>query len=488
MSNLIIPPDVCVSIMDAAGNQEVLYRPTEKGLEYHQCTAANALLVGGRGSGKSTIGRWDCHMRALAHPGYTYIVLRRTYPELAKSHLMYIPAEMKKLGGYFHHTDKIAYYPNGSRGYFNHCQSEADVLNLLSAQFCLAFFDELSTFDWDMFTKLAASVRVPVDSGLTAMVRAATNPFGVSAEQINKYFVTKDVDPEEDPDYNPNDWYSIKANLIDNPHLDREQYVKRFAGIPSYLRKAWVDGEFAFENALFDFRPTVRDEEGHPQPYHVIKKINLDQLVEKATIYRAFDWGYNPDPSICLWIAHLGNRYIVFHEKLWFKTIVSDIAEDIKAEDARLGIKHVNMTYADPTIDVHSGVDVRTMKDVFEMHGVPIECSINKRELFASHIHTALAEEAAPGIPRLQCYDGGKYAGCPYLIKTLPQMRFDPKHPMRLADHAHDHATIALAYFLISSGAMERRGAHAVEKPKRWMIPKTIKQFVLGSENVRTKL
>lgn len=476
---------MCVSVTAPDGTEEVLYRPTEKGQEYHERTEANVLLVGGRGSGKSTIGRWDCHMRALSHPGYTYLILRRTYPELSKSHLMYMASEMKKLGGYFHHTDKIAFYPNGSRGYFAHCQSEADVLNLLSAQFCLAFFDELSTFDWEMFTKLAASVRVPADSGLTAMVRAATNPLGVSAETINKYFVTKDVDPEEDPDYNPADWCAIKANLVDNPYLDAGQYIKRFAGLPAHVRKAWVDGEFAFENALFDFRPTIIDEFGNQRPYHVIKRLDVGKLVEKATIYRAFDWGYNPDPSYCVWIAHLGNRFIAFHEKLWFKTIVSEIADDIKAEDEKLGIKRVAITYADPTIDVHSGVDIRTMKDVFEEHGIPIECSINKREMFASHIHAALAEEAEPYVPRLQMYDGGKYSGCPYLIKTIPQQRFDPKHPLRLADHPHDHATIALAYFLISSGAMERRAIATERKLPRWMMPKDDKPFVLGNDNVK---
>lgn len=221
--------------------------------------------------------RMEAHSRALANEGYVYCVLRRKYPELEKSHLVYLPAEMKKLGGYYNHSKKKAFYPNGSVGVFSQCADDEDVLNLLSAQFSWMGFDELSTFDWDKFTKLSASVRVTKDSGLIAMVRGCTNPLGPSAGDINRYFVNKDVTAEEDENYNPDDWFAIKANAIDNPHLDIDQYMKRFSGQAAHVRKAWVDGDFVLENALFDFRPTalIEDEDGNPKviPYHVIHSL-----------------------------------------------------------------------------------------------------------------------------------------------------------------------------------------------------------------------
>lgn len=464
-----------IKILNPDGTEEVLYAPTKKQKLLHLSTEPNVLFWGGRGSGKSMALRWDAHMRALSFPGFKYVILRRTYPELQKSHIIHVPSEMKKLGGYFHHTDHIAYYPNGSIGFFSHCSTEQHVLNLLSAEFAWAGFDEISTFEWDMFTKLAASVRVPEASGLTAMVRAATNPLGVSAEMINRYWVLKDITLDEDPDYNPNDWYQIHANLEDNPYVDQDQYKKRFSGLPTHVRKAWVDGEFGLENALFDVYPK---KDG--QPYHYIPEINLPDLVKKAQIYRAFDMGYFPDPAYCAWIAHLGNRFIVFHEKYWYKTIVSEIAADIQAEDEKLGVEKVCITFCDPTIDIRTGADVITMKDIFELHGVPMECSINNREHYAAAIHSALAEvaqeanpeENKPAIPRIQIYVNGN-RGCPYLAKTLPLQRFDEKHPLRLADHPHDHATVSVAYFLISSGAMERSKIVAPYKLKPWMRPRS---------------
>lgn len=475
-----------ISITLPDGTIKVLYEPTPKQLEAHMREEPNVLFWGGRGSGKSTWGRWHAHMCALAYPGFKYCVLRRTFPELEKSHLIDLPKEMALLGGYYHATSHIAYYPNGSTGFFSHCATEEHVLNLLSAEFYLMFFDEVSTFPWDVFTKLAASCRVPKSSGLKAQVRAATNPLGASAEQINRYFVLKDITFEEDEAYNPNDWYDIKANIEDNEHIDKTEYLKRFAGLPAHFRKAWVEGEFGIENALFDFHPTLNG-----KPYHVIDSIDLDALVKNAQIYRVFDMGYFPDPAYCAWIAHLGHRYIVFHEKLWFKTIASDIAHDIKAEDERLGVTKVVITYCDPTIDIRTGADIRTIKDIFEDNGISMETSINKRDLFASHIHTALSEEAepanpdtgSPAIPRLQVYVGPRRVGAPYLAKTLPQQRYNPKKPMFLDDHPDDHATVAVAYFLISSGAMERRTMKSVGM-KPWMKPKNSDRYVLGREGV----
>lgn len=203
-------------------------------------------------------------------------------------------------------------------------------------------------------------------------------------------------------------------------------------------------------------------------------------------IYRGFDLGFSPDPAYCVWIAHIGNRYIAFKEKLWLKTVASDIARDIV--EASEGMR-VAMTYCDPVMDIKTAADVRTIKDIFEENGVPMEASINNREHYAHAVHTALSEEVAPGIPRLQILDKiGPDLGCPYLIKTIPQQRYDPKHPLRMADSKTDHGVIALAYFLISSGAMERRTAtNSNFRLPKWMQPKPTERIVLGYESVRDR-
>lgn len=409
---------------------------------------------------------------------------------------MYIVEEMRQLGGTFNLTNKIAHYPNGSLGYFRHCSDENDVLKLLSAQFGLMALDELSTFEWDMFTKLKASVRVTKASKVTAMVRAATNPLGPSAEMINHYFVMKDVDPEDDPKYNPALWHAVKGNLEDNPYVDADQYAQQFSGLSKHVLKAWVEGDFSLENALFDVRPTIKvqvialegaDASALPTnqeiPYHVIRQIDLPAVIKASQIYRAYDHGYFPDPAVCLWIAHLGNRYIVIKEKYWYKTIITNIAADITKITKDLGIEHVVATYCDPTLEIQTGRDVRTNRDVFEDEGVPMDPSINDRALYASAVHLALGQEVLPYTPKLQMYA----AGCPNLIKTLPMQRYDDssmKRSLRMADHHDDHYTVALAYFLISHSSESRFEVPTFKLP-RWMQKKKSDYHPLGWDNVR---
>lgn len=459
---------------------EVLYVPTEKGLEYHLSTKPNLLFWGGRGSAKSTTGRWDAHMRALAHPGFKYVILRKTFPELDKTHLHALPKEIKMLGGTYNQTKHIAHYPNGSTGFFSHCANENDVLNLLGGEFYLAFFDEITTFEWEHFSKLAASIRVPVGSGLTAMVRAATNPLGPSAMEVQKYWVEHTVDYEEDPQYNAEDWCSIKANLEDNPYLDADQYKKRFSTVPAHVRRAWLDGEFSYENALFELIPTLQG-----KPYHVVNDIDLPRILKDATVYRAIDAGWFPDPTVVLWIAHLGNRHIVFNEMIRYKHTAPEIAELIREEDRRLGVTKVAMTFCDPSMDINTTADVKTIREIYEDNGIPMENSINKRDMYATVIHQALAEQAYEGVPRLQFYHAGPQ-GCPYLVKTIPQMRFDLKRPSFMADHKDDHAVVALAYYLMSHSSdprMNGGGTSTVVRP--WMKAKLGDRHLLGSDQVR---
>jgi hypothetical protein len=251
------------------GQPHCIYQPFSKQILFHQSDITNLLAIGSRGSGKSRMLRADAHMRCLSVEGATCILIRKTMKQLEQSHLLDIGREMELLGGYYHGTKHCAYYPNGSRLFFSYVGHAGDSLNLLSAEFLAAYYDELSVIPWDYFLKLNASVRVSgtfKDMGLKAVVRAATNPFGESAAECMKYFVNQDVSYDEDENYLPEEWGSIRIDMEDNPHLDLEQYRKRFAGLPEHVRKAWLYGEYADEHAMFSF---FRTKDG--APYHVIE-------------------------------------------------------------------------------------------------------------------------------------------------------------------------------------------------------------------------
>lgn len=472
---------VVFSVQNAEGDVVWEYRPTPKQREFHECTAPNCILEGSRGTGKSFAIRMDAHLRALAVPGYTYLIIRRTFPELHKSHLKFIDAEMKLLGGTYNNTNAIAKYPNGSVGFFTHCENDDDVMKLLSSEYAAVFIDEMTTFAQEQITKIGTCARVPEGSGLTAIIRGGTNPIGIGADYVNAYYVAKDVDPADDPDYDPRDYVAIHTILSDNAHLDQEQYRKRFSGLPAHVRQAWLDGEWVVEGAYFaDFHPRVQN-----QPWHVIPQLprvdgNYLLDIPWIRIYRAVDWGFFPDPAVCLWIAILpSGREIIFKEKTWYRTTAKQVSDDIKTESEGMRIAE---TFCDPTMFSNSEATGHSVGDIFEMNGVPLTRSVNDRRAAGYAIHEHLNLVMEDGLPKVQIWQPDKWQGCTMLIKTFPMLRVDKNDKNKIAE-GQDHWVIAYAYFCMSLVGPSKSPVKV--NTRQWARPKTPKQFILGSESVR---
>lgn len=483
-------------------NGEVLFDPEPHQLTIMQLVASekypNIFVYGNRGGGKSVTARALCHGLALKYPKLKYVIVRRSYTELNKTHLAFLDDEMKKLGGSYHKTEHVARYPNGSLGFYSQCDNDADVKKVLGAEAAIVVFDEAPELEWEWMVMIGASIRAPKSSGHPQIALYLGNPLGTSIAQLWSYFIDKDVDAEDDPEYNPDDWHAIELRLEDNSHLDHERYRKRFAGLPAHVLKAWREGERVIERALFQLRPAITVEERQPdgtivrtkRPYHVIDHLPTfegESILKQpwVQIYRAFDMGFYPDPAYCLWLAVFGRRVIAFHEKTWTRTIAKDIAADMKRITRDLiGDKRVTATIADPTIKIHGGHDAVSIHDIFERNGVPMDLAVNDREKYAHAIHSALQEEVDQHTPRLTILR----SGCPYLVKSIPQMRFDEHNPMKMADHKHDHPPITLAYHLLSAhGALTTTRPDTRPQRPAWMqeyMPKP-ERFVLGRSNTR---
>mgnify|MGYP001589018497 FL=1 len=465
----------CLSVINEQGEEQVMYEP-DPALhqdEFHASTTPNVLALGTRGTGKSLQLRMDAILRCLLVPNFQALIVRRTMPELRKSHLVYIEYEMKLLGGIFLRTVSTAKFPNGSSIVFAHCETEADILNFLSSQYGFIGFDELSTFTLNQFLQISAACRAPTDAPYQAVVRAGSNPLGVGAEWMKTWFVTKTVRLEDFPDYNPDDYQMIFSKLEDNKHLDHERYANRLKNLPDHVRRAWLLGEFVMEGAYFaDFR-RVNDA---GEPWHVIPTIPVlkDRTTNQAlpifnytwlSVYRAIDWGYFPDPAVCLWIAVLPNKQaIVFKERTWKKTLAADVAAQIKRESEGL---HIIETFCDPTMMIKTGA-VYSIGELFENTGVPLTAAKNDRRDFGYAVHNYL-NTIIDGTPQLQIVKPMGIYGCPELIRTFPQLQMDPHDPTKIAN-GEDHWVVALAYFCMGQAQPSRDPVIPVIP--YWMQPK----------------
>src|ERR1041384_51675 len=428
-------------------------------------------LRGNRGGGKSvTIRKGLLHGLAMAIPGLRYGVVRRNMPYLHLNHLIYLSSEMKKLGGeYIQSPHPLGQDENGGIGVFRQCEHFADVEKVVASEWGILFVDEAPQISWENLSLMFPSLRVArTPDGRQPFYTLAVlsgNPTGESIEELDRHFIDKDISALDNPHYDPADWEHLPVFLKDNPSADPDEYLKQLGPIPLAFRAAWIDGVRMDARTLFDVRPT---KDG--KPYHYIQELPTVGAVPLLRVpwiqvYRAFDMGYFPDPAVCVWFAVVGRRIIAVHEETWFKTIHRDLAAKMRETHTELvGETPCVMTYADPQIDVKTGADV-TVRDVLEMEGVPIECSINDRVLYADAIHGLLGEEIAPGVPRFRIYE----PGCPMLAKYLPKMRWEEKNPRKMADHKFDHWIVCLAYFAISSGVLSLSAETTTTSQPAWM-------------------
>jgi hypothetical protein len=399
-------------------------------------------------------------------------------PELRKSHLLFIQHEMEALGGTYLKGVSEAHYPNGSVGLFAHCETDADIEKFLSAQFDAIYFDEITTFQWDMVTKISTSCRVPRDSGRIAIIRGGTNPLGVSAEEVYRYYIGRDVTPEEDDEYVAAEWGAIKLNREDNIYLDVDQYDKRFAGLPEAYRKAWLDGIWGVEGAYFD----IRDE-------HLIRElpvVSTDMETRPALqwpwlhVYRVIDWGWH-DPTVCLWMMALPDGHeVAFREESWLRTPAATVAGDIRRLTDE---QRVVTTFADPTLWEGEKEMGHCLADEFEQRGVALTAGKNDRTAIGMAIQEHLNQRLPDGRPKLLIYE----PGCPVLVRSLRAMRVDKKKPGRIADHRLDHLPICLGYFCMAGVGPSRIPTEQTTSP-RWMRPKPGTRRILGQNAVRSSV
>lgn len=250
-----------------------LFCPVPKQVEFFEATrkASRVLFGGAAGPGKSHAIRWGLYRDCLRIPNLNCLLLRRTYKELDKTHLREMAREVPALGGRYVASEKRAVFENGSIIEAGHCETDVDAAAYLSAEYDREAFDELVTFMQDAALEIMSRARTSKPQVIAeggASVWAGSNPGGRGALWVKSFFVDRVVDPEEFPNYNPERYAYVHANLYDNPYLD-PAYRQTLEEMPETRRRQLLYGDWlAFSGKFFDFWPFKESKDG-PKPWHV---------------------------------------------------------------------------------------------------------------------------------------------------------------------------------------------------------------------------
>lgn len=470
------------------------YHAFPKQREFHSCKAKYRLFGGAAGPGKSKALLMEAIVQATQCPNVNTLLLRRTFPELEGSLLLYFRRDVpRELYRSFNEAKHTVTWHNGSTTRFGYSQSENDIYQYQSGEYLFIGVDELTHFTLRQWQFLTSRNRCPVADAFPNMA-GATNPGNIGHAWVKALFVDKQPAAGMDPrEYDAADYAFIAARVWDNPiYANDAAYLKTLEKLPDSYRRAFLDGDWSvFAGQYFtNFDPSRN-------------VIRAETIAAEGWWPRwiSIDWGFE-HPAAIYW--HTSAPAVESRQRRLDGSHTHGYGRGLPAQNVeipRAGV--VNSANADG--DWQRKAHVITYRECVEQHLAPralaaeIVARSRDRDGKAEHIdaiylspdafahHTdesSIAERlsdalAAAGFPRPVPADNDRVSGwmlmyemleadewqiadsCPELIRTLPELVRDTANVEDIAKREGDDAADAARY------GLKTRASGKVPKPPR---------------------
>jgi len=198
--------------------------------------APEALFGGSAGPGKSS-ALLMAALQYVGRPGYSAIILRRTYRDLALPGAL-MDRSKEWLNGTNARWNEIQHawtFPSGSKLQFGYLEAETDKYRYQGAEFQGIFPDELTQFTETQYTYLFSRLRRLKDSSVPLRLWGASNPGGLGHTWVKQRFIV------EGEKYGR---IFVPALLKDNPHIDQTSYIKSLSNLDVTTRKQLLEGSW----------------------------------------------------------------------------------------------------------------------------------------------------------------------------------------------------------------------------------------------------
>jgi phage terminase large subunit-like protein len=183
------------------------------------CFEGREALYGGAAGGGKSVALLIAALQYVDEIGYSALILRRTYKQLAKadSILMKSKEWLSGTKARWNGDEKKWTFPNGSTVEFGHMEHEDSRFDYQGGAWAFVGVDEATQFTETMIAYPRSRQRRPAGSRIPIRWRGGSNPGGIGHEHIKtRYVISKQT---KDRQFFP-------ATLDDNPNIDREEYVK----------------------------------------------------------------------------------------------------------------------------------------------------------------------------------------------------------------------------------------------------------------------
>ena len=227
-------------------NKWIPHNPHPKQARFLTDERPEVLFGGAAGGGKSDA----MLMAALMYvdvPGYSALILRRTYPQLSQEGGL-IPRSHEWLSGTdakWSERDKAWTFPSGAVVAFGHMAYETTKYDYQSGEYQFIGFEELTQFTETQYRYMHSRTRRLMESTVPIRMRATSNPGGIGHEWVRAHFVDADITPDKG---------FVPSGLDDNPSLDRETYERSLANLDPITRAQLLRGDWTVRAAGGMFR------------------------------------------------------------------------------------------------------------------------------------------------------------------------------------------------------------------------------------------
>lgn len=446
----------------AGAEYTIEYVPTPKQRMFHASAADEVLFGGAAGGGKSKAIVMDALFRCLKYPKTHAFIFRRTYAELEdtiiKEARESYPTGLVKYNGARHEMA----LPNESVIHFRHCAFVADMYNYKGAEIQWLYFDELTSFEYEIYDFLKTRLRAKKSLGVVPVVRSSSNPGDIGHGWVKKMFVdaapymeifTRTVESKATGRKKVFQMQYIPSLATENPHIG-DDYIFQLEAKPEALRNALLYGDWnAFEGQVFtewmDVPKHYRDRIGT----HVIEPFEIPLSWPR---YMSFDHGYSRPFSVGWWAVDPHGRAYRYREwygcengrantglKLTPRQIVDGIlSRETYERENNLRIDRI----ADPAIFDRSRGDsvAQLMEPVGGAPGIYFRPGENNRLSGKMEMHERLRFDAE-GKPHLYVF-----STCTDFIRTIPTLPYSLTKVEDVDSNAEDHAYDETRYFLMA--------------------------------------
>lgn len=416
--------------------------PLPKQVMFLESPAKRKLIGGAAGGSKSDVARKGAYRMCLTIPNLSVLLLRKTNPELERTHIRKMRQEQHDLGFKLREEKpRECRFPNGSVIECGHMEDEAAVQKYLSSEYDLIIPEEAVQYPPDPLMELMSRARTSSDQVKNLggpWVWLPTNPGGPSHHLLKSFFIDKQPDTETYPamakSYRPEQWNYTAATLDDNPYIDPDYEQLSLSGLRKARYAQLRHGDWdAAEGTFFE----IFDRKSHVRALDIPRPL--------TGVIESVDWGYTSPGTVAWYVPLADGHWHVIDEWKFQKMTAEEVARGIVEHRERLGITHINYTVTDPSMHNKTGSGHgESYAETFARFGVPSRRGDNDRVMGWGRLIAAY-RPAPDGVPWLTYSPD-----CRYSIRSIPALLADKTNPEDVDSALDDHAADRDRYFVQS--------------------------------------